>query len=82
MLKNHRAYVINTNMPPFFDRWFLTLFRRKIWSHKMINESDLVNMVATHLRGEARHALERLYREGLLNIMYRNYTFKAQNKNI
>ncbi|MBI2142365.1 hypothetical protein HYU15_02665 [Candidatus Woesearchaeota archaeon] len=45
----------------------LKLFRRKIWSHKMINESDLVNMVAKHLRGEARHALERLYREGLLN---------------
>lgn len=45
----------------------LKMFRRKIWAHKMINEPDLVNTVPTHLRGDARKALEQLYVDGLLN---------------
>jgi len=41
--------------------------RRRHYAHKMINFSDLLRVVATNERGDAKRCIYELYKEGFLN---------------
>ena len=41
--------------------------KRNYYGHKLINLSDLLKWVPSHLRGEAKRCIEELCKEGFLN---------------
>jgi hypothetical protein len=45
----------------------LKLYRRNCWGGKMINYSDLIRLVPSHLRGDAKKAVRNLHMQGFLN---------------
>jgi len=45
----------------------IKMANRRQYGHKLINLSDLLKWVPSHLRGEAKNCIEELYKEGFLN---------------
>jgi hypothetical protein len=45
----------------------IKMVRRAYWGHRMINFSDLIKSVPTHLRKEAKVCINELFKEEFLN---------------
>lgn len=60
--------------------------RKGYWGHRLINLSDLIKSVPSHLRGKAKELVEELFKDGFLNRKPGNrgefrYSLKSELRN-